>query len=225
MRKIVALLILTALCFTALAGCTKEGMEDVNVKLVETTLLRENPNNQFGDSGYPFDTPVTDAELKESTNSYADYVANQGNKVTPGFLRKKAVYVENLSNDPVYVRIVAVFPAAFCKQDDPVMEIYTSQKGEADPQKGFKLNKTYNDSGNCVITFTFHNPVEPGALTYWPSLEGFGIPQTVPSDRIAEAFAQLNGTPFDVSVSADAINAKGYDSADEAFADFDKKHK
>jgi len=225
MKRLTAVFLCMVACLGVLTACTEEGLEDVNVKLLETTLLRDNPNNQFGDGGYPYDTPVTDEELKESTNSYADYVANQGNKVSPGFLRKKAVYVENQSNDPVYIRVVAVFPAAFCKQDDPVLDIHTSQKGEADPQKGFKLNKTYNENGNCIITFTFHNPVEPGAITYWPTLEGFGIGGNVSPDRISEAFNDLNGAPFDVAVSADAINAKGYDNADEAFADFDKKHK
>ena len=221
MKRAVFLLLCLIMCLGIFASCTA-GMEDVNVKIIEATLHRKNPEGVLGTKDFPYGAAVTDSDIKTNAAGYDDYVAQQGNTVHPGFVRLKEVYVENLSNTDVYVRVIATFPAVFCKKDARIMDIYYSEEAAKDSEKGFTVAENYDSQGNYVLTFTYNKPVAPGALTYWPSLEAFGISSTVSYDQISEAFNALGGKPFDVGVVANAITADGYATAEEAFADYDK---
>ena len=72
------------------------------------------------------------------------------------------------------------------------------------------------------MIFTYQKPLAAGEMTYWPSLSAFGILDTVPSEKIISTFEELGNRPFDVAVAANAITAKGYRNAAEAFEDYDK---
>lgn len=221
MKKTLTMIFCLMLCLSAIASCGAR-MDDVNVAIIETTLHRENPEGALGVSDYPYGTPVSDSDIKTSAKGYNDYITEQGNKVHPGFLRLKEIYVENLSNDAVYVRVIATFPAAFCKENDPVMGIRYSEDGEKDSEKGFTVTERYDSAGNYIMIFTYQNPIAPGEMTYWPSLSAFGILDSVPSEKIFSTFEELGNRPFDVAVVANAITSKGYRNAAEAFEDYDK---
>lgn len=222
MRKTLTLIVCIVLCLAAFASCNGEKLEDVNVAIIETTLHRENPEGVLGNSEYPYGAPVSDSALKESAKGYGAYIQEQGNKVHPGFIRLKEIYVENLSNDDVYVRVIATFPAAFRKEDDPVMDIRYCKEGENDSERGFTVAEKHDANGNYIMIFTYQKPLSAGEITYWPSLEAFGIKDSVPSEKIISTFEELGDRPFDVAVSANAITAKGYENAAEAFEDYDK---
>lgn len=222
MKKTVLTIIALVLCALTLASCTGMRLEDVNVAIVETTLHRENPEGVLGNGDYPYNTPVSDAALKETAAGYSQYISQQGNKVHPGFIRLKEIYVQNVSNAPVYVRVIATFPAVFCDKEDPILDIYTCKEAESDSTRGFTVTEKYNANGDYVMIFTYNTPLEKNEITYWPSLEAFAIKDTVSYDKIISTFEALGDKPFDVAVSANAITAKGYSSAAEAFEDYDK---
>jgi len=222
MKRTAALLICLIMCLSVFQSCVGEKRHDVQVGLIETTLHRENPEGIFGNKDLPYGTPVSDSDIKESAKDYEDYVTAQGNKLHPGFMRLKEVYVENLSNEDIYVRVVATFPAAFCKEDEPIMDIRYCEEAENDRERGFTVNKKYDSEGNYVMVFTYQKPIAKGEVTYWPSLCAFGIRDNVSNDKLVETFNALAGKPFDVAVVANAITAKDYTNAAEAFADYDK---
>lgn len=221
MKRSVLLLLCFIMCLGVFASCDG-ALEDVNVKIIEATLHRENPEGVLGIKDFPYGVAVSDSDIITNAAGYDDYVTNQGNTVHPGFIRLKEVYVENLSNTHVYVRVIATFPAAFCKKDDRIMDIYYSEDAAKDSEKGFTVTEKYDSAGNYIVTFTYNKPIAPDSLTYWPSLEAFGINSSVSNDQITEAFNALGGKPFDVGVVANAITADGYATAEEAFADYDK---
>lgn len=222
MKRTAALLICLVMCVSVLLSCSGEKRHDIQVGLIETTLHRENPEGVFGNKDYPYGTAVSDSIIKESALAYEDYVTQQGNKLHPGFMRLKEVYVENLSNEDIYVRVIATFPAAFCKEDDPVMDIRYCEEAENDRERGFTVSRSYDSEGNYVMVFTYQNPIAKGEMTYWPSLCAFGIRNDVSTDKIMDTFNSLGDKPFDVAVAANAITAKDYPNAAAAFEAYDK---
>ncbi len=212
------------ICISALVSCNI-GSNDVQVGIIETTLHRENPEGALGIEAYPYGTPISDSEIKASATGYSDYVSSQSNVLSPGFFRLKEIYVENKSTEDIYVRVVATFPASFCKKDAAIMDIYYTKEALEDSERGFSVADSYDENGNYIMTFTYHSPLSQGELTYWPSLQAFGISgSTIPSD-ISAAFAELGDKPFDVTVVANAIAAKDYSTAAEAFEAYDSQKK
>ncbi len=222
MKRIACLLICLVACLSVMQSCIGEKRHDVQVAIIETTLHRENPEGPLGNKDYPYGTPVTDSDIKTSAAAYSDYVQAQGNMVHPGFMRLKEIYVQNINSEDCYVRVVATFPAAFCKKDGPIMDVYYCTEAEKDTQRGFTVSESYDTEGNYIMVFTYRKPLAKDQVTYFPSLCAFGISDSVSSAKIMEAFEALGDRPFDVAVVAHAIAAKGYNNATEAFEDYDK---
>ncbi len=222
MKRKLSLLLCLVLCFSALVSCDI-GSHDVQVGIIQTTLHRENPKGPFGTELYPYDTPISDGDIKASASGYDTYVEGQSNVISPGFLRLKEIYVENQSKEDIYVRVVATFPAAFCKKDNPIMHIYYSEEAAKDTDRGFSVSDSYDEEGNYIMVFTYLSPLSANEMTYWPSLQGFGIDSDVIPSDIETAFGELGNKPFDVTVVANAVAVKDYKSAEEAFRAYDEQ--
>jgi hypothetical protein len=90
-----------------------------------------------------------------------------------------------------------------------------------------KAVKIYNESGYEAVPtvtrnnieyyeydFTYTNALKPGAMTFWNVWGNVAIDKNATSEQLA------NVDSFDVIFEADAIQADGFNSAEEAFANF-----
>lgn len=217
---------------------------NVKINLLESTLHRENAGYSNGqtpgqadnaelwsnvdklgsNNTSPYkagDTFYTDAQIKADAANYQTNLAAH-NKLNPGESYHKMPYVENIGENPAYVRIRVMFPAAL---DTAILNssMYTTT---ALNNKEFTMS--YDNSGKVdrggvkynVYTFTRIDPLQPEEMTYWNVWGTVHMDTDVTNAEIAELIP--NGK-FDVLVEADAIQADSFADATEAWAAFDAK--
>ena len=217
---------------------------NVKINLLESTLHRENAGYSNGqnpgqaenaelwsnvdklgsNNTSPYkagDTFYTDAQIKADAANYQTNLAAH-NKLNPGESYHKMPYVENIGENPAYVRIRVMFPAAL---DTAILNssMYTTT---ALNNKEFTMK--YDNSGTVdrdgvkynVYTFTRIDPLQPKEMTYWNVWGTVHMDTDVTNEEIAGLIP--NGE-FDVLVEADAIQANSFANATEAWTAFDAK--
>lgn len=215
---------------------------NVKINLLESTLHRENAGYSNGqnpgqaenaelwsnvdklgsnnDSPYKAgDTFYTDEQIRADAANYQTNLAAH-NKLNPGESYHKMPYVENVGENPAYIRIRVMFPAAL---DTAILNssMYTTT---ALNNKEFTMS--HDNSGTVkrgdvmynVYTFTRIDPLKPGEMTYWNVWGTVHMDTDVTNDEIAQLIP--DGT-FDVLVEADAIQADSFADATAAWAAFD----
>lgn len=209
-KKALALVLAIVLLTVAIVGGTLAYLTDtekaentftvgnVDIKLYESTLHRQVDN-------------ADDDAIKADAEDYADYLAEQGKNMVPGRWVRKAPYVENIGKNAAYVRIVVTQSDAMW-QTTSMMEYTTAQqKGAITASQGVQ-----NDDGTWTVTYTYTEPLEAGAMTYYAPIWQFQIPAELDNEDLADWNPSEN-----VTVTAEAIQAEGFTSAEEAFAAFD----
>ena len=245
-RKIV--LLATALCMIAILaiGGTLAYFTDtdaktntftvgnVKIQLLESKLHRENAgvdNEATSDSELwsdvdkqgsgntseykAGDTFYTDAQIEADAATYSC----EDVKLAPGQSYHKMPYVKNTGKNPAYIRIRMLFPADL---DTAILNssMYTTSavsRGEFT----MEYVTTPIDRGGVAYNayiFTRIKPLEPGEMTYWNVWGTVHMDADVTNEEIAKLVP--DGT-FSVLVEADAIQAEGFDTAEEAWAAFD----
>ena len=216
---------------------------NVKIQLLESTLHRENAgysNDATADDLNPdnaelwsdvdkLGTPTskykagndcyTDAQIEEDAATYQSVLA-QHNKLAPSESYHKMPYVKNTGNNPAFIRIRVMFPAAL---DTAILNssMYTSTA-----MKSGEFTMDYNKDNPVdvkgvkynVYTFTRTEALQPKEMTYWNVWGTVHMDADVTNEEIAQLLP--DGT-FNVLVQADAIQADGFANATEAFAAFD----
>ena len=216
---------------------------NVKIELLESSLHRENagvPNDATSDSelwsdvdmeGQPNDKYTAGTGAAYSNDQIKADAANykcENVKLNPGQSYHKMPYVVNTGANDAYIRIRVMFPADL---DTAILNssMYTTSaisRGEF--TMAYNSTEPVDRDGILynVYTFTRIDPLKSGEMTYWNVWGTIHMDSDVTNEEIASLFgegkAYADGT-FPVLVEADAIQADGFDSADEAFAAFDKK--
>ena len=120
-------------------------------------------------------------------------------------------YVKNTGKNPAYIRIRMLFPA------DLDTAILNSSMYTTSAVSRGEFTMEYVTTPIAYI-FTRIKPLEPGEMTYWNVWGTVHMDADVTNEEIAKLVP--DGT-FSVLVEADAIQAEGFDTAEEAWAAFD----
>ena len=211
---------------------------NVKIELLESKLHRENAgvangatsdselwsnvNMEGSNNQSPYkagDTFYTDAQIKADAQEYSSTNVTPA----PGESYHTMPYVVNTGKNPAYIRIRMLFPAAL---DTAILNssMYTTT---ALNNKEFTMEYVKSTSEEPIVrgdvvynayTFTRLEPLQPGEMTYWNVWGTVHMDDDVTNEEIADLVP--NGT-FSVLVEADAIQAEGFNTAEEAWAAFD----
>ena len=189
----------------------------------------------------------TDEEIKKDAETYQnEYLAVKGANMVPGRGVAKCPYVINTGVNDAYIRIRVMVPSKGNNDFVAVKDggVITNQwcstsfiSGEFIDKKGGgwnnapaidKASVTKDGVSYDVYTFTRKEPLKAGAMTEWNVWNFIGIAADADSDDIQKAvdngaITSKDGTlTLNVLVEADAIQADGFETADEAWAAFEK---
>lgn len=174
------------------------------------------PNKAVGGEQYTGEY-FSDAQIEEDAKTYKDgYFAEHAANMVPGDNVRKCPYVKNTGKNPAYIRVRALVPADF----DAIAN--SSQYTQtAINQKEVKFVRQDNVKIDGIAynqyTFTYVDPLQPNALTFWNVWGNITIDQGVTNEQLA-------AVPVDhqkVIFQADAIQSEGFATAEDAFAAFD----
>lgn len=166
----------------------------------------------------------TDDQIKENAKTYK----NEKISLLPGQYYHKMPYVLNTGDNDAYVRIRVMIPAA---ADDVTIESQftgtATRNGEfiagnngADNNAWPTKMYTTKDGSYNVYEYVRVKPLAPGEMTYWNVWGDVGIYATA-TEADMEDTGIADG--FTVLVEADAIQAAGFEKAEDAWAAFDKQ--
>lgn len=176
----------------------------------------------------------SDEQIKSDAESYKNgYFAESAENIVPGRIIHKCPYVENTGNNPAYIRVRALVPAAILELLDDKPTFWNSDAagdGETDIMVS-KALQAYKTSGTLADTykverdgiqyyqfdFIYKDALEPGAMTFWNAWNHMKL---IPA-ATAGQLSVLTDSKFDVIFEADAIQAEGFATAEAAFAAFD----
>jgi len=96
-----------------------------------------------------------------------------------------------------------------------MMEYTTAQK----EGKIVASTPVQNTDGDWVITYTYTEKLEPGAVTYYAPFWQFKIKDSLNNEDLADLTAE--GVTNSIYVYAEAIQAEGFANYTEAFEAFD----
>lgn len=163
----------------------------------------------------------TDAQIIADAATYQAYLAEAGKGLVPGQNVMKAPYIKNTGKSNAYVRTRVLIPK---KLDDglvsPSMYTGTALEGAAVLTTS---QETRNGIDYNVYTFTYQDAIKPGEMTFWNAWGDIKISETATEadiDRLINGGILTSDGEFSVLVEADAIQAGGFNSAEEAFAKF-----
>jgi predicted ribosomally synthesized peptide with SipW-like signal peptide len=212
-KKALALILAVALLAVAVIGGTLAYLTDteqeentftvgtVDIELYESTLHRDNDN-------------ATDEEIIEDAASYQAYLEEAGKNMVPGRWVRKAPYVKNTGKNAAFVRII-VTQSETLWNTTSMMEYTTAQQKGAIVASG----PVSNGDGTCTMTYTYTEALQPGEMTYYAPIWQIQIPSGLDSDDLKNwAAAEI------VTVTAEAIQAEGFDGYEAAFAAFDAQN-
>ena len=192
---------------------------NVDIKILESTLHRQNNN-------------ATDEQIIADSKTYQDYLAENGMNMVPGRWVKKAPYVQNIGNNPAYVRVRVVFDRV--EVESLYFMEYTTALEDAENgvvktmavinADGTKTAvKTYDEAMEATgwtqleYTYTYIKALEPNAVTYYAPFWQFAIKNRLDNGDLTELVGVVNK----IEVCADAIQSEGFADAEAAFAAFD----
>ena len=187
-------------------------------------------------------TYFSDEQIKKDAETYkTGYFAAESANMVPGDNVRKNPYVINKSTtNAAYVRVRVLVPCSLFVILDNGLSYWTSTAfkdgitskavtsynaadsveqwvgGMSDEE--FVVKRTNSDGKEIEyyeFDFTYPEPLEPGAMTFWNVWGNIAI------DKNATAEDLENVTSFDVIFEADAIQAEGFATAADAFAAFD----
>lgn len=230
-KKIVALTLVVAMLAIAVIGGTLAYFTDTDAEANTFTVgsvdidLIESQYHRVVDAAEGADE-VSDDVIKADAETYQDaYLAVNGKDIVPGRWVRKAPYILNTGKNPAYVRVRLLVDRGFGTYLH-MMETTTAQDdGSITVEYGTReINGVTYDE----LTYTYTMPLEPEELTYWPAFWQFKLDDACDNEDVralieAGALIQMeDGTvKFDIIVEADAIQAEGFASAEEAFAAFE----
>ena len=173
-------------------------------------------------------TYFSDDQIKADAATYkaaGGYYETHANNMAPGSNVRKNPYVINTGKNDAYVRVRVLVPKTLFSVIDNGSTYWTSTAlTDGVTSKAVKI---YNESGYEAVPtvtrnnieyyeydFTYTNALKPGAMTFWNVWGNVAIDKNATSEQLA------NVDSFDVIFEADAIQADGFNSAEEAFANF-----
>ena len=215
-RKIFAICLVAILGITAIAGATLAYFTDkdtadnvftignVDIKLLESKLHRDNDKASDDDI-------IADAEAYQD-----EYLAEAGKLMVPGRWVKKAPYVQNVGTNAAYVRVTVAVP----ENVDPLIQIALCSEGK--DAGAFTTSDPVKKDGMIYTAFTFTEALEPGEVTYYAPFWQFKLDDALDNEDLKG----LQGLDVEhiITVTADAIQSEGFDSAEKAFAAFDAQY-
>ena len=178
------------------------------------------------------------AELREC----GDFTDKNGNSVTvnmwPGVTKKKAPYVKNTGANAAYVRLKVYMPTATIdgEDDTPLFDLgyldgkkdfcaYTAPNFGSGQVNGTKVQWVKKDDG-----YYYLETKQDGDYALPAAKPGESPPRTPPLFtyiRLNEAVSEDDlGADYttNIDVTAEAVQADGFDSAEQAWKTFDSKN-
>ena len=174
----------------------------VDIELLESTLHRDNDE-------------ATDEDIIADAEEYQDYLAEAGEKMVPGRWVNKAPYINNIGNNPAFVRLKVTFA-------DNLFDAFTIELYEEAFEEGAIVmdNGVDNGDGTVTYTFTFTEALDPDTVTYYAPFWRFKILDSADNADLAD-FAGVENI---ITVVAEAIQSEGFEGDYEAaFAAFDNQ--
>lgn len=177
---------------------------------------------------------MDDPETEEDETGY--FYAN-ATKMVPGDNVRKNPYVINEGDNPAYIRVRAMVPCSLfvildnglsywnstALADGVVSEAVESYNAAqnvmdwVDSGKADEFKVLHNGIEYYEFDFTYTQPLEAGAMTFWNVWGNIAIDKYATSEDLAAVDS------FDVIFEADAIQAEGFVDAAEAFAAFEQQ--
>ncbi len=169
----------------------------------------------------------SDAQIEADAENYQTYLAEQ--VLMPGSNVMKCPYVKNTGASDAYVRVRFLIPAVL---DNGILanSMYTSSAmNPGNATLTVTNDKTVDGKVYNEYAFTYGDPLEPGALTFWNCWGDIMLGNNTTTAQLEALIASGDITKndttgalnFNVLVQADAIQAAGFDNATAAFAAFD----
>lgn len=172
----------------------------------------------------------SDAQIEADAAKYKNgYFAEHSQNMTPGSNVRKNPYVKNTGANDAYIRVRVLIPVSLFDVIDNGPSYWTTTAIN-EGQVTSKAVTTYNATGakdvkqverNGIMyyeyDFTYVKPVKPGELTFWNVWGNIAINKNATAEQLKDVES------FDVIFEADAIQADGFDTWEDAFAAFDAK--
>ncbi len=176
----------------------------------------------------------SDEQIKEDAEHYKDeggYFETHAENMVPGSNVRKNPYIVNTGDNDAYVRLRALVPVSLFAVLDNGASYWTStalNEGEMTSKavdyymaNGYTLSDDYVTERDGIryyeIDFTYTDPLAPGEMTFWNAWGNIAIDRNATNSQLAGVES------FDVLFEADAIQAKGFASAADAFRVFDEE--
>ena len=176
-------------------------------------------------------TYVSDDVIRADAAGYDAYLAENGIHMVPGSNVRKCPYVINTGENDAYIRERVLIPVRLFPLIDNGPSYWTStalSEGEVTSKAVTFYRSNGSSMDGCpaemiterdgieyyVFDFTFTDPIAPGEMTFWNVWGNIAIS----ADATKEEMSDVGD--FHVLVEADAIQADGFATAQEAFAAF-----
>jgi len=172
---------------------------NVDIEIVESKLHRQVDN-------------ATDEQILADSKTYQDYLADEGANMVPGRWVRKAPYINNVGNNPAFVRVI-VEQSKWFWENTSMMEYTTAQQEGAI----VRSDPVETQDGKMRVTYTFTEALEPGELSKYCPIWQFKINEDVTSDDL---LTRVDDEEI-VMVYAEAIQAEGFADYEAAFAAYD----
>ena len=207
------------------AGITN-GTEEKNIESVTTRRLWS-ADDKLGTGKDTTARPYQSAETYYTDQQILDHAKTFENvQLLPGQYCHKMPYVKNTGENDAYVRIRVMIPAAaddktidsmFTSTATSSGEFKTGANGENWPTNVIKNGYEKDGVTYNVYEYVRVKPLAPGEMTYWNVWGYVGIYGTATeADMVSTGIAD----GFTVLVEADAIQAAGFENAEDAWTAF-----
>ncbi len=238
-KKILTLVLVLALALTAIGGTlayftdTESATNTFTVGSVDIQLL---------ESQYYTNTVTASADdIRASAENYQDYLAEVGKNVVPGRKFNKCIYVDNTGNNNLYFR-VRMFVTRdqfnsfyFNENTTRLEEGYFTKSVVAHYADGTTKDYSADKKADGVSTdftnikadaawtkleyiYTCTKILEAGKLAEYSPVDFFMMKYDLDNEDVESLKSDTN-----IVVYADAIQAEGFETAEKAFAAFDKQ--
>ncbi len=247
-------LVLISVVVVLLSNCRHKS---VSIVLYESRLSRENANQtqastlwndiEMQDDGISYTTfrdgeeteimygenaCYSNEQIKQDAAEYKDKNLGNGG-IYPDTCYQKSVYVENVGNESLYVRITVLIPAGL---DEMLKSSVRAVGGDADvlgneacssgEWQDPVIDKYADKDGKEWVRYSYvrADALNAGEMTYWSPWSTLHMDKHVSNEDVARAIEQgwINQDgEFNIIFNAEAIQSREFESADEAFEALD----
>lgn len=170
----------------------------------------------------------SDESLIDNSEEYETYVENNCTSMLGDDTCNKYIFVKNTGTTDAYVRVRILVPESLTSGSKPLITLNKNTASESENEFEERSNQSVpcNDNGLCTeYIFTREELLPAGSMTTYPAINGITLNVIANTGTEGENTSASSSPPIDLTTAGirivtEAIQAQGFNDADDAFAHF-----